>query len=53
MRRPLIAGNWKMNMDRAGGVALAEGIAERAGEVLDVDLLVCPPSVYIAASPTP
>ena len=38
-----------MNMDRAGGVALAEGIAERAGEVLDVDLLVCPPSVYIAA----
>jgi triosephosphate isomerase len=38
-----------MNMDRAGGVALAEGIAERAGEVLNVDLLVCPPSVYIAA----
>lgn len=36
-------------MDRAGGVALAEGIAERAGEVLNVDLLVCPPSVYIAA----
>jgi triosephosphate isomerase (TIM) len=49
MRRPLIAGNWKMNMDRAGGIALAEGIAERAGEVLTVDLLVCPPSVYIAA----
>ena len=33
MRRKLIAGNWKMNTDRAGGVALAKGIAERAGEV--------------------
>ena len=49
MRRKLIAGNWKMNMDRAGGVALAQGIAERAGEVAGVDLLVCPPNVYIAA----
>ncbi|MEX2091472.1 MAG: triose-phosphate isomerase [Pirellulales bacterium] len=47
MRRKLIAGNWKMNMDRAGGVALAKGVAERAGEVPNVDLLVCPPSVYI------
>ena len=47
MRRPLIAGNWKMNMDRAGGVALAKGLAERAREVPNVDLLVCPPNVYI------
>ena len=47
MRRKLIAGNWKMNMDLAGGVALAKGIAEKAGEVPTVDLLVCPPSVYI------
>jgi triosephosphate isomerase len=49
MRRKLIAGNWKMNMDRAGGVALATDIADRAGEVLSVDLLVCPPSVYVLA----
>jgi triosephosphate isomerase (TIM) len=47
MRRKLIAGNWKMNMDRAGGVALAKGVADRAGEVANVDLLVCPPSVYV------
>lgn len=47
MRRKLIAGNWKMNMDRAGGVTLAKGIAEKAGEVSNVDLLVCPPSVYL------
>jgi triosephosphate isomerase len=49
MRRKLIAGNWKMNMDRVTGVALAQGIAKLAGDVPMVDLLVCPPSVYIAA----
>jgi len=48
MLRKLIAGNWKMNLDRSGAVALAKGIAARAGEVPGVDLLVCPPSVYLA-----
>jgi triosephosphate isomerase len=50
MSRPLVAGNWKMNTTRAEGVELARGVAQRAGEVADaVDLLVCPPSVYLAA----
>ena len=30
MRRPLIAGNWKMNLNRASAVALAEGVAKAA-----------------------
>jgi triosephosphate isomerase len=47
MRRKLIAGNWKMNTDRATAVALAGGVAKRAGEVGHVDLLVCPPAVYL------
>jgi triosephosphate isomerase len=47
MRRPLIAGNWKMNTDRTAAVDLASGIAQRAGEVPNVDLLVCPPSIYL------
>ena len=34
MRRPLIAGNWKMNLNRASAVALAEGVA-RAAEGVD------------------
>ena len=46
MRRILIAGNWKMNTDRASGVALAKGITSRANEVA-ADILVCPPSVYL------
>jgi triosephosphate isomerase len=48
MLRKLIAGNWKMNLDRAGAVALAKGVAARASEVPGVDLLVCPPSIYLA-----
>lgn len=50
MRRKLIAGNWKMNLNRAGAVALAEAIADGQSKLRpDVDLLVCPPSVYLDA----
>ncbi len=49
MRRPFIAGNWKMNLDRASAVALAEGVAREAEGVEGVDLAVCPPSVYLDA----
>ena len=47
MRRKLIAGNWKMNTDRAAAVALANGVVKRAAEFDAVDLLVCPPAVYL------
>jgi triosephosphate isomerase (TIM) len=49
MRRPFIAGNWKMNLDRAGAVALAEGVVKEAKKVEGVDLAVCPPAVYLDA----
>ncbi|HKD38186.1 MAG TPA: triose-phosphate isomerase [Pirellulales bacterium] len=49
MRRPFIAGNWKMNLDRAGSVALATEIARGASEFRNVDLAVCPPFVYLEA----
>ena len=49
MRRPFIAGNWKMNLNRASAVALAEGVAKAAEAVEDVDLAVCPPSCYLEA----
>ncbi|HEY4310700.1 MAG TPA: triose-phosphate isomerase [Pirellulales bacterium] len=49
MRRPLIAGNWKMNLDRAGAVALAKAVVTKAGDYPAADLLVCPPNVYIDA----
>jgi triosephosphate isomerase len=49
MRRPFIAGNWKMNLERASAVALAEGVATEASSVDGVDLAVCPPSPYLDA----
>src|SRR5687768_10582108 len=47
MRRPLIAGNWKMNLNRRQAVALAQGVAGNAHRAPRADLLVCPPSVYL------
>jgi triosephosphate isomerase len=49
MRRPLIAGNWKMNLDRATSTSLAEGVAKAAAGLEGVDLAICPPSVYLCA----
>ena len=48
-RRPFIAGNWKMNLDRAAAVALAGGVAERVGGNSDVETAVCPPACYLEA----
>ena len=48
MRRPLIAGNWKMNMDRDGSTELAAGIAA-ASSAEGAEVLVCPPFVYLDA----
>jgi triosephosphate isomerase len=49
MRRPFIAGNWKMNLTRASAVALAEGLVKAAQPLEGVDLAVCPPSCYLDA----
>jgi triosephosphate isomerase (TIM) len=49
MRRPFIAGNWKMNTNRASAVALAEAVANKAEALDGVDLAVCPPACYLDA----
>jgi triosephosphate isomerase (TIM) len=49
MRKQFIAGNWKMNMNRASAVALAEGVAKAAANVKGVDVAVCPPFCYLEA----
>ena len=49
-RRKLIAGNWKMNGERADGLALAGELAVRAKAAAPpCDLLVCPPATLIFA----
>lgn len=47
MRRPFIAGNWKMNLDRRSAVDLAAGVRAVADRRNDVDVAVFPPSVYL------
>jgi triosephosphate isomerase len=49
MRRTFIAGNWKMNLDRAAAVALAGAVAKGSAGSAAVDVAVCPPSVYLDA----
>ncbi|MEX2187652.1 MAG: triose-phosphate isomerase [Pirellulales bacterium] len=49
MRRPFIAGNWKMNLNRAESVALAAAVAKGEALASAVDVAVCPPSVYLDA----
>jgi len=46
MRRKLIAGNWKMNGDRAA-LAELDGIAAAAKIAVDVDVAICPPFTLI------
>jgi triosephosphate isomerase len=49
MRRPFIAGNWKMNLTRSEAVALAEAVAKQADQYPAVEIAVCPPFVYLEA----
>jgi len=47
MRRLFVAGNWKMNTDRAQAGELARGAVEAAGQAEAVDVAVCPPFPYL------
>lgn len=47
MRRLFIAGNWKMNLDRGGSLALVQGLVEAFRNASNVDIAVCPPNVYL------
>jgi len=49
MRKPLVAGNWKMNTDSRTSVELVERIASGSVEVASqhVTVAVCPPFVYL------
>ena len=46
-RTPIVAGNWKMNLDRSQGVALAAAVAGRRSDSAGVDLVLCPAAVYL------
>src|SRR5262245_40540204 len=50
-RRPLIAGNWKMNGLKADGLGLAMGVANgvKLAGWTDREVLVCPPATLVLA----
>jgi triosephosphate isomerase len=49
MRRPLIAGNWKMNTTAQSAVVLSRAVAGAVRSLPNVDVLVCPPFPYLSA----
>ena len=46
MRRPLVAGNWKMHGTRAENARLIEALVE-ASDTARADIVVCPPCAYL------
>ncbi len=47
MRRPLVAGNWKMNGTRASASALARAVSAAFDGDSGVDVALCPPFVHL------
>ncbi len=47
MRKPYLAGNWKMNLERASALELAGALRDHLGARDDVDCGVAPPFVYV------
>ncbi|AZR72279.1 triose-phosphate isomerase [Anoxybacter fermentans] len=45
MRKPFIAGNWKMNKTVSEGAELAKALISLVEDVNDVEIVVCPPAV--------
>jgi triosephosphate isomerase (TIM) len=48
-RQPIVAGNWKMNTTLAEGLALVDQMLPRLQEFSNVERVVCPPFVSLAA----
>lgn len=48
MRKPMVAGNWKMNGSSESVKELMAGIKDGMGSVNNAEVVVCPPAVYIS-----
>ena len=45
--RLLIAGNWKMNLDKAGAIELTNALTKGQSTFKGVDVAVFPPSLWL------
>jgi triosephosphate isomerase (TIM) len=50
MRKPFIAGNWKMNKTAAEAADLVSKLRENVGDFKDADILICPSYTSLAAA---
>ncbi len=50
MRTPIIAGNWKMHNDLAQSIALIDALHKRLTHVKNVDVVLCPSFIALAAA---
>ncbi len=48
MRKPIIAGNWKMNKTPSETLKLLQGLVKELWDIDGVDVLVCPPFTSLA-----
>ncbi len=47
MRKPLVAGNWKMHTNSSQAQALASSVVSKISSVMDVEVVLCPPFVWL------
>lgn len=47
-RRPLVAANWKLNGSREANARLLGGVLPGVRELAHLDVVICPPFVYLA-----
>ncbi len=48
MRRPVMAGNWKMSLDNDESLELADGVVAVAGQAEAADVIVCPSATALS-----
>ena len=46
-RTPIVGGNWKMHLDRAGASELLRGLRDQLDGVEGVDVVICPPAPWL------
>ncbi len=49
MRKPIIAGNWKMNKLTSEAVELAREVKNKAGTIADREIVLCPPFTVLSS----
>ena len=49
MRKPIIAGNWKMNKLTSEAVELAREVKNKTGTIVDREIVLCPPFTVLSS----